>query len=698
MTPGYTLGLQAPGSQRVGKVRKAAVVAPKRTGDLWETVNVVREHDTSPHLSCKNCGANFCGGATRITQHVIEKCSADSPEFLALKEKLLDRNGAFHNMKRQRATEAEVSDAAAVEETIVQREKKKKKFEQQGIHASLNAAKSEECDDAIAEMWFGLNLPAAKIDHPLVKKCFKKMQFAPPSYVLPNRQRMYGELLERTSTRLRAEESLTRENMLKNGCTITSDGWDNVASDHLINVLVGVNAGAFFEGTYKLSSTDAENAPAVFKLLMDQIDRIGPLSVVQVCTDTCAVMRAAWKLVEAKYPWIACTCCAPHVLSLYLKDIGKIDAVACVLAKVTNVLNRFWGKTRWPRTKLRETAAQNHGKALGLYRAKVTRFAGRVREMARMLRLKSDLQQVVVCAEYSAAKFNVSSSDSSGGGVTVVLGANDPVKTIILDEQGFWEPLVATLKIMTPIVKLLRLTDGLGAAMGKIYPKMVAIRESIQASTVSWKAEALKLHDYRWNYLKSDMHLAGYALDPEYIDCSMDSEVQSALIATAERMALRSVMMKHQSEGSADVALHLTVENESVQQAVGQAMMQLASYQDKEGIFSKQFVRQHAKEMSPAKWWDKYGKAVPDITSVACSVLTQPVSASAAERNWSVYGAIMSSGRSRMSHVIADHLVYCHETLHLREKLQKSGYKEPTIKWDSDSDEGTSSDDDDLKQ
>ena len=44
-------------------------------------------------------------------------------------------------------------------------------------------------------------------------------------------------------------------------------------------------------------------------------------------------------------------------------------------------------------------------------------------------------------------------------------------------------------------------------------------------------------------------------------------------------------------------------------------------------------------------------------------VLAQPVSASAAERNWSVYGQIMTPARSRMHHARADKLVYCHEAL-----------------------------------
>ena len=67
-------------------------------------------------------------------------------------------------------------------------------------------------------------------------------------------------------------------------------------------------------------------------------------------------------------------------------------------------------------------------------------------------------------------------------------------------------------------------------------------------------------------------------------------------------------------------------------------------------------------------------------------MLAQSVSASAAERNWSVYGQIMTPARSRMKHERGDKLVYCHEALHLRAKLMKAGYVQKPVKWDTDSD------------
>jgi hypothetical protein len=72
------------------------------------------------------------------------------------------------------------------------------------------------------------------------------------------------------------------------------------------------------------------------------------------------------------------------------------------------------------------------------------------------------------------------------------------------------------------------------------------------------------------------------------------------------------------------------------------------------------------------------------------------VCASAAERNWSIYGAVKTKARSSMSHEVGDKLVYCHEALHMRNKLQKAGYKQEAEKWDTDSDSDESDDENDL--
>ena len=66
---------------------------------------------------------------------------------------------------------------------------------------------------------------------------------------------------------------------------------------------------------------------------------------------------------------------------------------------------------------------------------------------------------------------------------------------------------------------------------------------------------------------------------------------------------------------------------------------------------------------------------IPILSSIASRVLAQPASASAAERNWSVYGRTHSAQKARMKHGTADKLVYCHETLHLEKEMVDAGWE-----------------------
>jgi hypothetical protein len=243
---------------------------------------------------------------------------------------------------------------------------------------------------------------------------------------------------------------------------------------------------------------------------------------------------------------------------------------------------------------------------------------------------------------------------------------------------------------MTPVVKLLRLMDGEKPAMGKIYDRMFMIGAKIDEREYAWKDMAAGIHANRWEYLHSPMHSAGYALDPEFMEHQgdMDDATQTGLMTIIERICLRDEMVE--SNGKV-----LTLDSEEVQLRVSKTMLELSTYQQGEGIFTKSSVMLNAKLMAPAAWWNTYCKHLPLLSSVARRVLSQPCCASAAERNWSVYGQIKTAARSRMGHAVGDKLVYCHEALHMQRKVQLAGYKQAVEKWDTDSD-SDSSDDGDL--
>ena len=157
-----------------------------------------------------------------------------------------------------------------------------------------------------------------------------------------------------------------------------------------------------------------------------------------------------------------------------------------------------------------------------------------------------------------------------------------------------------------------------------------------------------------------------------------------------ERLCLRHVIMQ------ADPADRdaIDAEHPDVVARVAAAERELSIFSDKDGAFTRPAVLINAKQMEPAKWWKMYGAHLPILSGIAATVLAQVVSASAAERNWSIYGEIKSEKRLGLSHAKADKLVYIHETLHLKEKLQMAGYKAKLAQWDSDSDSDDEDDDD----
>ena len=102
------LGLQQAGPARVGNVRKAPIRAPPRKGEVWSSVTIVVEHATTPKVRCKFCFKEFSGGATRIRERIISKCTSETEQFCTLKDMLLGNTDAAESAKRQKTSEEEM--------------------------------------------------------------------------------------------------------------------------------------------------------------------------------------------------------------------------------------------------------------------------------------------------------------------------------------------------------------------------------------------------------------------------------------------------------------------------------------------------------------------------------------------------------------------------------------------------------------
>ena len=101
------MGLQQPrasASASCAGVRVKRKAAPTRDGPVWKSVNVTRQHDTTPAVQCNNCGKQFCGGSTRIEMHILEQCTCETDTFLEMKQNLIAKREQKDEKKKQKQT------------------------------------------------------------------------------------------------------------------------------------------------------------------------------------------------------------------------------------------------------------------------------------------------------------------------------------------------------------------------------------------------------------------------------------------------------------------------------------------------------------------------------------------------------------------------------------------------------------------
>ncbi|KAL1530191.1 hypothetical protein AB1Y20_001107 [Prymnesium parvum] len=254
------------------------------------------------------------------------------------------------------------------------------------------------------------------------------------------------------------------------------------------------------------------------------------------------------------------------------------------------------------------------------------------------------------------------------------------------------------LHIAMPLIKLLRMMDGNKPVLGKIYDRMFIIGErlrKLKENNVPWASFMEKKHAERWEYLHSPFHSIAYALDPEFLECvgNVDAATQEGVLTVIERLCLLDAITESSKPEEAWKTLSTT--SPKVVAKIAQAEREFAAFR-RPGAFTRPSVLENAKTLPPSEWWGTYAAHLPLLASIATRVLSQPGAASVAERNWSIYGQIRTSQKSRMKHSTADKLVFLHESLHLEQKRMDAGWEPEVEKWDTDTDSDDSDDELDI--
>ncbi|CAI5478859.1 unnamed protein product [Closterium sp. Yama58-4] len=289
------------------------------------------------------------------------------------------------------------------------------------------------------------------------------------------------------------------------------------------------------------------------------------------------------------------------------------------------------------------------GKGKQVLKPAGTRFGTQFIAVQRLCEVRSALTQMVLSQEWR---------DWAKGRKPPV----EPFADMIMDAV-WWkgaEFFVALLKI--PFVVMCKTDSTAKGMMGKIYDLMLQLTEDINAKLEEEEAglvlsstertEVTNIVQKRWDHsMACAMHVVGRILNPVNQEEGIfrtDLECTRVFKAfVARHFGGQTVTRK---EGDELRASHV------IQDGLTAFNTLQGSFGLPDAITDRELVK--AGKKTAVDWWTWHGTDYPELTTLACRVLSQPVSASACERNWAVWESIHTAKRNRLGSEKCRDLVY----------------------------------------
>ncbi|XP_035837154.1 uncharacterized protein LOC110930875 [Helianthus annuus] len=333
-------------------------------------------------------------------------------------------------------------------------------------------------------------------------------------------------------------------------------------------------------------------------------------------------MKAAGKMLCAKYPSVTWTPCATHCLNLLLKDVSELENVA-KLVKLASRITVFIYNHKMPLNWLRKREGWTE-----IIRPGPTRFGTTFIALKSLVDHKNDLQALVISNEFK----KISN-----------LGNATECKEVVMNEI-FWSNCLITVTVMAPLLRVLRLCDmDEKPSLPYVFEGMNQADKGVKA-IFKGKEDLYKPYtdiiDARWKkMLCSSIHCAAYWLNPAYQydkkNLYKGKEVFKGFLEMVEK-------------------------NFSVNEVID-ITTSLGKFRDGEECFSRSSAVASRKPN---------GGDYPLMQNFAVRILSQTASSSGCERNWSVFERIHTKKRNRLEHERLNDLVFVHYNLRLQNRLK----------------------------
>ncbi|XP_054788931.1 uncharacterized protein LOC129294532 [Prosopis cineraria] len=245
-----------------------------------------------------------------------------------------------------------------------------------------------------------------------------------------------------------------------------------------------------------------KDAKTSFSLFSEVIEWVGPKNVVHVVIDNAANYIACGKLIKEKYKSIYWSPCAAHCLNLTLKDIASMSHVSQLTTKASKITVFVYNHMvflSWLRKRKGWKEIMHPG---------ATRFATTFIILHSIYMQKHDLQALITDKHFMDHKL----SRTEAGII---------VSAIILDNR-FWNECLEVVKIVSPLIKLLRIVDSdEKPSLPYVYEGMQRAKKEIKVVFNNKKDQYKPYTDIiqaRWDkHLKTNLHAAAYLLNPAFL-------------------------------------------------------------------------------------------------------------------------------------------------------------------------------------
>ncbi|KAK3909078.1 Phenylcoumaran benzylic ether reductase POP1 [Frankliniella fusca] len=482
----------------------------------------------------------------------------------------------------------------------------------------MTSQQHKDIDEAIGRAVYAGGLPLSIFDNnKFWETALKKLN---PLYTPPTAYKLGYPLLKAEFEKVMKAADEKMENAL---CvSLLSDGWKDISSDKVVNVIVCTPDPIFFDAIYP--GENRENSDYIGKILIDAVKKIGPPKVLIIITDNAMNMKAAWKIVIDKYKHIFCIGCAPHGLNLLAKDIMKAETFATLMKSAEKIVKKVKNKSV-NLSKFKINQSRRYGKnAVNLKLPNPTRFSGSDIMLNSLEKNKAALQDTVLDEDIDIPY---------------------SVKANVLDD-GFWKSLRSARELLHSITKAVNVTESDSARLSLVPRVLMDVKQSIlkilpkTCLTDDEQFHIVERLRYRIRFICFDIHLAAYILDPRFRGEGLSDEEVGAGLTVIQSIA----------------------ENLDLDKA--KVLANVLLFKSKSGFFEHKYLWETVCEVEPSLWWQSMCKQ-QIASKVACRILTLVPSTAGAERNWAVYGNIHTKKRNRLKKGVSKKLVAVKSNLQL---------------------------------